>query len=413
MTVHVVGAGLAGLAAAVELTAAGVAVAVHEAAPRAGGRCRSYHDAQLGLEIDNGNHLVLSGNRAVRAYLARIGASDRLRGSAGAAFPFADAHTGERWTVRPSMGAFPWWLFLPSRRVPGTRLVDYLRFGPLLGAKNRTVADYVPTEGALWDRLFDPVLLAALNTPAAGGSAKLAGRVLRETMAKGGAACRPLVAHPTLAAAFVDPAVAWLAERGVTVATGQRLRMLHVEHGRIAGLDFGTGVVPLGADDAVILAVTAPVAAELVPGLAVPTEFSAIVSAHFAFVPPTGTPHILGLTGAVTEWIFAFEDRLSVTVSAADRLVDTPREDLAALLWAEVAGVMGLPADLPRWQVVKERRATFSATPEQDALRPGQRTPLANLTLAGDWVQTGLPATIEGALRSGVEAARLAQAAAK
>jgi uncharacterized protein with NAD-binding domain and iron-sulfur cluster len=107
----------------------------------------------------------------------------------------------------------------------------------------------------------------------------------------------------------------------------------------------------------------------------------------------------------VAEWVFAFSDRLSVTVSGADRLVDRDREELARILWKDVAAVHGLSDALPPWQIVKEKRATFAATPEQDARRPHARTAFANLVLAGDWTQTGLPATIEGALRSGATAA--------
>ena len=108
--------------------------------------------------------------------------------------------------------------------------------------------------------------------------------------------------------------------------------------------------------------------------------------------------------------MFAFEDRLSVTVSGADRLLDEDREGLARTLWADVAKLHGLPDALPPWQIVKERRATFAATPEQNAKRPGARTAWDNLFLAGDWTDTGLPATIEGALRSGRLAAHLALA---
>src|SRR6185503_500712 len=111
MTVHVVGAGLAGLCAATALAEAGLGVEVSEAAGQAGGRCRCYFDAQLGLTIDNGNHLVLSGNPAVYAYLARIGASDRLTGPKDTEFPFVDLATGHRWTVRPNAGPLPWWIF--------------------------------------------------------------------------------------------------------------------------------------------------------------------------------------------------------------------------------------------------------------------------------------------------------------
>ncbi len=118
---------------------------------------------------------------------------------------------------------------------------------------------------------------------------------------------------------------------------------------------------------------------------------------------------MIGVIGGTVEWIFAFPDRLSVTISGADRLLDEPREALAQRLWAEVAQVHGLPPEpMPPWQIVRERRATFAATPEQDAKRPQPLTKWKNLILAGDWTQTGLPATIEGAIRSGFRAADLA-----
>jgi len=99
-----------------------------------------------------------------------------------------------------------------------------------------------------------------------------------------------------------------------------------------------------------------------------------------------------------------------VTVSAADAFNDEPREALARRIWAEVARAAGLPADpMPPWQIVREKRATFLATPDEERRRPGARTPLANLALAGDWTATGLPATIEGAVRSGRTAASLFQ----
>jgi len=129
-------------------------------------------------------------------------------------------------------------------------------------------------------------------------------------------------------------------------------------------------------------------------------------NAHFMFAPPPGCPPILGVVNGTTEWIFAFDGRLSVTISGADRLLDEPREALAQTLWDEVAAAVGLPGTaLPPWQIVRERRATFAATPAQDALRPGTVTRWRNLALAGDWTATGLPATIEGAIRSGNRAA--------
>jgi len=406
---QVVGAGLAGLSASIALTQAGFAVTLSDGAAQAGGRCRSYRDPQLEMVIDNGNHLVLSGNEAVYDYLETIGAADRLTGPDTAHFPFVDMRDGSRWTIRPNDGPIPWWIGASGRRVPGTGIADYLAFARLLRpASDARVADAIPAQGRLWDRLIEPLLVSILNTPPAGASAALAGAVVRETLAKGGRACRPRIADPTLAAAFVDPALAWLADHGATIRLGRRLRALSFAEDRVVGLDFGDVTEPVAADEPVVLAVPAWAAAALLPGLTVPDAHHAIVNAHFRFAPPPGAEPMIGVVGGTSHWIFAFPDRLSVTISAADALCDEDRATLAARIWREVAKVHRIDAPLPLWQIVRERRATFAATPEQDRRRPGTATRWANLLLAGDWTQTGLPATIEGAIRSGRSAAKRA-----
>ena len=398
---------MAGLSAAVELTRVGYAVDVTDGAAQAGGRCRSYHDPQLGRVIDNGNHLVLAGNHAVMAYLRTIGAADRLSGPAHADFEFADLASGDRWTFRPNDGVVPWWLFSKARRVPGTGIAPYLALGRLLAVHKRArVSEAIDISGQLARRLIAPVLVSALNTGLTEASARLASAVVRGSLLRGGLATRPRIAEPTLAAAFVDPALDWLRARGSAVTTGKRLRALVFDGDRVSALDYGDG--PVAVEGPVVLAVPPWVAEALVPDLTVPNDFRAIVNAHFAFAPPPGTPAMIGVVGGTTEWIFAFDDRLSVTVSDADRLVDRDRAELAALFWREICAVHGIDAPLPPWQIVKEKRATFAATPEQDARRPGTATRWRNLFLAGDWTQTGLPATIEGAIRSGVSAAGLA-----
>lgn len=408
--VTVAGAGLAGLAAAVALRRAGRQVVIAEAAAQAGGRCRSYHDPQIGRVIDNGNHLVLSGNQAVARFRAAVGATEPLDGPDHADFAFRDLATGESWTVRINDGPLPWWIAAPSRRVPGSGLSDYLPLIGLLGGGEGRLDARIAMRGPVWEKLLGPVLIAALNTAPDEASAKLTAAVLRETIAKGGKAMRPLIAHPTLSAAFVDPAVAWLARHDSPVAFGRRLRAIGRDGDRVASLDWGAGPEEVAADEAVVLAVPSWVATDLVPGLVAPDGYRAIVNAHFDVAPPAGAPPMLGLLNATAEWIFAFHDRLSVTVSAAERLIDTDREALARIFWDDIRAALGLKAPLPRWQVVKEKRATFAATPEQNAKRPPARTKWRNLFLAGDWTDTGLPATIEGALRSGETAARLALA---
>jgi hypothetical protein len=232
--------------------------------------------------------------------------------------------------------------------------------------------------------------------------------VIRGTLASGGRACRPLLAREGLGPTLIEPALAYLAQHQADVRFGHQLHAMRYSDGRVLALDLGRDRIALASDDAVVLAVPPYAAATLVPGLETPNEFRAIVNAHFRIDPPAEQPLILGVLNATIEWVFAFPGRISVTISAADRLLDMPRDTLAQKIWSEVAAVTGLPPALPPWQIVRERRATFAATPEQDARRPGAATAWRNLFLAGDWTDTRLPATIESAIRSGVRAAALA-----
>jgi hypothetical protein len=147
-----------------------------------------------------------------------------------------------------------------------------------------------------------------------------------------------------------------------------------------------------------------------VPGLRTPEAYTAILNAHFR-LPETcraAMPSLLGVIGGLAQWIFRRGDMAAVTVSAADAVIDRPPEELAEQLWREVQVALDLPAGtLPPYRIVKEKRATPLQSPDAAVARWPHRTAWTNLALAGDWTATGLPATIEGAVRSGEEAARL------
>jgi squalene-associated FAD-dependent desaturase len=408
--VHVVGAGLAGLAAAVRLAAAGRPVALYEAGPNAGGRCRSYHDNELGCRIDNGNHLLLAGNRAALDYVARIGARDTFLPPLAAEFPFIDLADGRRWALRPNRTRLPWWIFRPGRRVPQTRARDYLAVRALRSARpEASVAEVLDRRRTAFRRLWAPLAVAALNTAVEQASARLFWRLLVETLGQGAAACRPLLPRQGLSESLVDPAVARLRASGADIRFGMRLKGLEFDAERVSALIFDGGALALGRGDLVVLAVTASVAARLVPGLVVPDAFAPIVNAHFRVAPPSGAPPFIGVIGGAAEWVFRKPLVLSVTVSAADRFVDRPAGELRALFWHDVALAYRLPMQpVPPARIVKERRATFLASPEQLRRRPGTATQWQNLLLAGDYVDTGLPGTIEGAIRSGFVAGQRA-----
>jgi hydroxysqualene dehydroxylase len=405
---HIVGAGISGLSAAVRLANANFKVNLYEATQQAGGRCRSYFDAATNLTIDNGNHLLLSGNRHALAYAKSIGTEAGLVGPKRAQFPFVDLTTGKRWQLDLGDGRLPLWLFDATRRVPDTSLSDYLALMPLIWSSSKTlVGDAIPCKGVLYQRLVQPLLLAALNVDPPEGSAGLAGAIVRETLLAGGQACRPLIARDGLSAVLVEPAIRLLQGKGADIRFGQELRGFGSAADRVSELKFGEESVALAPSDVVVLAVPPRPAASLLPGLKTPTEFRAIVNAHFRFDPPKDAAPILGVVGGLVEWLFAFPQRLSITISGADRLVDRPREELAQAIWRDICQATGITAEMPPWQIVRERRATFAATPEQNALRPGASSAFKNLFLAGDWTDTGLPATIEGSVRSGDRAADL------
>src|SRR5262249_51644209 len=154
------------------------------------------------------------------------------------------------------------------------------------------------------------------------------------------------------------------------IQLGRRLVGLKLAADQVSGLSFSDGDVALQTGEAVILAVPPWIAQDLLPSLTVPDAFCAIVNPPFKGVPPAGPPRVRGVIGAPAEWFSASAARLSVTVSAADPLVDQDNDTLARLLWRDVATAHGLPMALPTCRIVKEKRATFAATPAQERRRP-------------------------------------------
>lgn len=405
--VHIVGAGLGGLSAAVRLTESGRRVTLYEAGAQAGGRCRSYVDEVLGCRIDNGNHLLLSGNNRARAYLATIGAAATLAGPRQAVFSFFDLATDERWSVRPNRGPLPYWLLDPTRRVLGSRLGDYAPALRLAWAKpGDTVAALFADKPLLYRRFWAPLAVSVLNTQPEEAAARLLWPVLRETFGRGAEYCRPLIAAAGLSESFVFPALDWLRARGAEIRFGARVRGIDYDDHRAVSLDTGGETIALGPRDQIVVAVPPPVAASLVPGITVPTAFRSILNAHFRLGVTVPEVAILGVMGGATEWIFRHGELASVTVSAAERYLDMDGETLAPMLWGEVARALRLdPGTVPPWRIIKEKRATFAQTPDQVALRPPTETRWRNLVLAGDYIDNGLPVTIEGTIRNGEAAA--------
>jgi hypothetical protein len=399
MTFHVIGAGVAGLAGALQLAKAGHRVMVHEASPAPGGRARALPDG-----TDNGTHALLGANRVALRFLTAIGAREGWVEPEPLGLPVLDLadHTARRVALSP-IG----WM-QGARRPAGLTLGGLLALMRLaLPGADRTVAAAFAAHPALLRALVEPLTVAALNTPAEEASARLLGIVLRRLAAPG--AARLFVAARGLGPDLVAPAIATLGCHGATLRVGARLRAIEREGERATALDFGEDRVTLRPEDEVLLALPPWETARLLPAVPAPDRHAPILNLHYAHATD-GPVRFIGLLGGLAQWVLVRPEGVAITVSAADEPVSLSEEVAAVRIWPEVREAalrFGLPGDWPvappPARAVRERRATprHGLAPRP---RPPRR-PLANVALAGDWTMPDLPATIEAAVRSGEAAA--------
>ena len=439
----VIGGGFAGLSAAAALADAGARVLVLEARPTLGGRASAFTDPATGETVDNGQHLMLGCYHETLAFLARIGASRNVELQGGLEVPFVD-EAGRRSTLScpplPSplhllAGLVEWEALRIGDRLSALSLAAPLRRarrylesgkGVLPAWDGETVESWLIRNGQsrrLREMLWGPLALAALNQPASEAAAPVFVRVLAKMFGpdpKDSAVVMPL---QPLDALYAEPARDFIVARGgeVRVSCPARVR---VGDERVAWVEargerVEAGVVivavPWFALTETIIGDTRPVESVLSASRAVVA--SPIVTVNLWFDRGVLPAPFVGLPGRVFQWVFdkrqVFGDsasHLSCVSSGAAAVVAQSNEDLASRARSELASALpsAREAQLLRSVVVRERRATFSLAPGQPP-RPDTKTAVRGLLLAGDWVDTGLPATIEGAVVSGHCAARLAR----
>jgi squalene-associated FAD-dependent desaturase len=403
MTVHVIGGGLAGLAAALECAHQGIKVALYEAAPDLGGRARTYFSNELNAHIDNGAHAVLGNNKSIQRYLGLCGSSDSITvfGANGLTFYDVRSHSTSKLKL-PSV------LWSSAHRPPGVSMLDLLAGLKLLTANAQsTAADALRASPQAVAALWEPLCISALNTPLAEASAASLGVILKQMALPGGLGAGLLLPKQSLTDTYIAPIQKWLQRRGVDIRRGAPLRQIAHSNGHVTNVVFDDAAA-FEADDVVILAL--PPWSPLLNEIGIPTaqfSYAPIVNGHFKLPRPVA-PQFIGLIGGQGQWVLVRDGIASVTVSAADALNTQSPDAIAQTLWAEIAPLLKQPEGLPPFHVIKERRATLRHVPGLDAQRPATVTPLKNLFLAGDWTATGLPCTLESAVHSGFGAAHCA-----
>lgn len=403
--VAVIGGGWAGIAAAVELTAAGAAVTLFEAGRVLGGRARAVNVA--GRRLDNGQHILLGSYRDTLALMRQVGADpDRLL----ARYPL---HIVDNAGFRLALPRWPAplnlaWGLLTARGVGWREKLRTARWMQDLKRQrfrlpgDHSVAEWLTAAGQtgrLHRHLWEPLCLAALNTPAREASAQLFTNVLRDSL---GSAHRAdtdlLLPRCDFGRLLAEPAGDWLLAHGATLRCRTRVHTLHADTETVA-ID--------GEHYAAAIIATAPQhAGRLWPALAENHEYQPIATVYLQYPPTIRLPFpLLGLRGPYGQWVIDRGDGLLACVLSGHGAWEEVDD---ATLAQRLAEELDLDVQ-PGWQrVIREKRATFSARPNL----PRPPTTLApRLFLAGDHSWADYPATLEGAVRSGRRAARLVLAA--
>jgi squalene-associated FAD-dependent desaturase len=432
--VAVVGGGFAGLAAAVRLARGGARVTLLERRPFLGGRAYSFTDPATGEVVDNGPHALMGAYTEALDFLAEIGASEKLQAQPRLRVALAHPVLGMGEVAAPAVPG-PLQAPLALLRYRLLAPVDRARLfagalrlaGRRCDLSGRTVAQALAQVGqspAACERFWHPLAIATLNEAPELAAAAPFAAVLRRAFFAGARAARFALATVPLSELYTTDARRAVEAAGGTVVTGATVAAVTLHDGRADAVLLRDGrrvaadAFVLALPCSALLRVLPPTLSEAAPFRALgAVGTSPIVSVHVWLDRPVGWgASFLGLLAARAQWLFDCGPsregghRVASVTSGARFWDDTGDDAIAGEVLAAVRAVLPAvrEARCTRSLVVRERHATISLTPAADAVRPRVDTPLPNLFLAGDWVQTGLPATIEGAVQAGREAARRA-----
>ena len=435
----IIGGGLAGLAAGVALTQAGRRVRLLEQKPYLGGRARSFRDTVTGSLVDNGQHLMMGCYHATLKFLQSIGTLDSIHFEPRLRVQFLDP--GRKLTeLRCPNLPSPWHLlsgvFFSSSFTFGEKL-QVLKFGRALRGRNHSRSGQVAAAGLtveewlarmgqsehLRRNFWDLFCIAAMNEDPCIASASLFENVLRQAFFTSPLDSRLGIPRKGLSECYTAAAAAAIRKRGGQVELHRDVRGLVVSQGVCKGVSFADGTVIEA--DSVVSAVPWHVLPGLLPdNIARSAPFfspvlglrpAPIISICLWFDRSVTDLDFAGLRGTTVQWLFnkgrllgTGENYISLVLSGAHEHIGRSKEELRDMALLELSSTLPdvQSAKLVHSLVIKERFATFSPFVGVDAMRPPAVTPIHGLFLAGDWTDTGLPATIEGAVQSGYTAAQ-------
>jgi squalene-associated FAD-dependent desaturase len=431
--VIIIGGGFAGLAAGVELSQRGHDLLLLERRNHLGGRAYSFKDPTTGDSVDNGQHLFMGCYFNTIDFLKKIGSLHKLKFQERTRVDFLDAETGFDSFECPALPAplhVLAGLFRLKGLTPGDKLRAFNLSATLRGKAQSngalTVAEWLKKlkqSDNIRERFWAPLVVATLNEKPEAASAKMLIKVLQQAFGGGRQASAIGISSVGLSDLYIDGAKEFIESRGGRIRTLAHVNKILMGDGKVTGVELKSGEKL--AADYLISTVPPNVLRQLFDEERRQKEFaylaklqsSAIVSINLWFDRPLTDRKFIGLIGTETQWLFNKDaisvspessNHLALIISAANDYVSMTKHQLVEMALRDLHKLLpqSLEAKLLHSTIVKERDATIAHTVESDNLRPSARTSIANLILAGDWTDTGLPATIESAVLSGNLAAQ-------
>ena len=377
-----------------------------ESSKFAGGRCRSFYDKKIGIEIDNGNHLVFSANENFLNFCKFIGSKKTLK-IISPNFGFYDLKKKKKWNLSLQESIYKLIFSHKKYLIPGTSIFDYFSFLKfLITNENKSVFELVG-KSAIYHTFWEPLTIGVMNTCPKYASARVLSNVLKKTIFKGKKFCHILQPSFNWNKTLIEPSSNFIKNSGNEIQFNCLLKKIEIRDDRVINLIFNNKRISVGENDRVILCIPPTNLNKLLPDIILPKDYNTILNIHFKISKENLSEFkkpIFGFINSISDWIFIKHNHISVTVSDANSLNIIDQNKIANIVWNEICSYLGKKINFLKFQIVREKKATYHQSPKNFKLIKKLNNIPNNILLAGDWTQHNLPCTIEGSILSGKKA---------
>ena len=407
---YIIGSGLAGLSASLWASKKKLDMHIFESTGMSGGRCRSFYDKKMEIEIDNGNHIVLSANNNFYEFCQIVESVNSLK-KIPPIFNFFNLEEKLYWKLDLYQNGPSSIIFNKEKGIPNSKVSDYyslLNF--LFVKKSAKVEDLINKHSTLYKNFWEPFTLGIMNTSPRHASANVLSNVLKKTLFRGKDFFFVYQPIKNWNKTLIEPAIAYLKKRKKDIMYNHSLKGIEIKDNRICKLQFNRMDINVNKNDKVILALPLNIFGKFFPSILIPSEFNTIINIHYKLsdqILKKFRSEIIGMIESKSQWIFVKKGYISITISDANKFEDIPNDIIAELVWKEVCEYLAETLKLPTFRVIKEKKATYNQSPENNHLLSNINPLPKNLLIAGDWTQNKLPCTIEGSILSGKKAVEL------